>query len=89
MGKMPPAEISPAFVIDLLTEQQIVETCDPLTPESDLFACGMDSLAMMQLLLHLEKVLGIRVTPEEMTRERFATAAALAGWLSRRKRATA
>ena len=86
---MPPADISPAHVIALLVDQQIVDTTDPLTPESDLFACGMDSLAMMQLLLHLEKDFSIRIKPEDMTRERFATAAALAAWLTGRRRAVA
>ncbi|MDZ4287109.1 MAG: acyl carrier protein [Prosthecobacter sp.] len=86
---MPPADISPATVIALLIEQQIVDPSDPLTPESDLFACGMDSLAMMQLLLHLERDFAVRISPEEMTRERFATAAALAAWLSTRKRTSA
>ena len=86
---MPPAEISPATVIALLIDQQIVDTSDPLTPESDLFACGMDSLAMMQLLLHLERDFAVRIPPEEMTRDRFATAGTLAAWLTGRKRATA
>ncbi|HYF37360.1 MAG TPA: acyl carrier protein [Prosthecobacter sp.] len=82
---MPPAEISAAHVIDLLIDQQIVDPSEPLTAESDLFACGMDSLAMMQLLLHLERVFAVRVQPEEMTRERFATAGKLAEWLTGRK----
>ena len=80
---MPPDAISPAAVISLITEEQIVEAEDGgLTPESDLFAQGMDSLAMMQLLLHLEKRFDVKIEAGEMRRERFATASALAGWLT-------
>jgi acyl carrier protein len=86
---MPPAEISPSHVLKLLIDQQIVDPAEPITADSDLFACGMDSLAMMQLLLHLERVFSVRIAPEEMTRDRFATAASLATWLSGRLRAAA
>ena len=86
MAAMRPAEISAAHVIDLLVDQQIVDASEPLTADSDLFACGMDSLAMMQLLLHLERVFAVRVAPEEMTRERFATAGNLAEWLAGRRK---
>jgi acyl carrier protein len=86
---MPVADISPSALIDLLTEQEIVDTTDPLTPESDLFACGLDSLAMMQLLLHLEQRFKVHVALTDMTRERFATATALAAFLSCQTRANA
>lgn len=86
---MPVADISPAALIDLLTEQEIVDTTDPLTADSDLFACGLDSLAMMQLLLHLEQRFKVTIALTDMTRERFATAAALATYLSGQSRATA
>jgi acyl carrier protein len=79
---MPLADISPTVLIDLLTEQEIVDTSEPLTPESDLFACGLDSLAMMQLLLHLEQRFKVRIALKDMTRERFSTATNLAAYLS-------
>jgi len=86
---MPLADISAASVIDLLTEQQIIDISEPLTPEADLFACGLDSLAMMQLLLHLEQRFNVQVSPTEMTRERFATASTLAAYLANQPRAAA
>lgn len=86
---MPVADISPTALIDLLTEQEILDTTDPLTPECDLFARGLDSLAMMQLLLHLEQRFKVHVAPTDMTRERFATASALAAYLSGQTRAAA
>lgn len=75
-------DISPAAVLDLIIEQQIVEADEPVTPTTDLFGLGLDSMAMMQLLLHIEDRFGIQVAPGEMTRERFATAQALAAFLS-------
>ena len=75
-------DISPHAVIALIVEHQIVETTEPLTPESDLFSLGLDSLATMQLMLHLERQFGVRIAPSEMTRNHFATATVLARWLS-------
>ena len=74
--------LSPQAVLALILDQQLVETPEPLTTETDLFACGLDSLAMMQLLLHLERHFGVRLPPAEMTRERFTTATSLAAWVA-------
>ncbi|TDU81559.1 acyl carrier protein [Prosthecobacter fusiformis] len=75
-------DISPDAVIALILEHHIVETNEPLTPDSDLFSRGLDSLAMMQLMLQLERQFGVRISPSEMTRNHFATATVLATWLS-------
>lgn len=82
-------EITPIAVITLIQEHQIVEVTEPLTPESDLFSHGLDSLAMMQLMLHLEREFGVRISPSEMTRNHFATATVLARWLSHPNRSAA
>jgi acyl carrier protein len=77
-----PADITADSVLSLILEQQIIESAEPVSPATDLFALGMDSMAMMQLLLHIEDRFGMAVTPGEMTRDRFATAAALAEFLA-------
>ncbi len=74
-------DITPATVLDLILGQQIVEAAEPVTTTTDLFGLGLDSMAMMQLLLHIEERFGIEVAPGEMTRDRFATAQALAAFL--------
>jgi acyl carrier protein len=51
--------------------------------DSDLFALGLDSLAMMQLLLHIERDCQVTIPVAEITRERFSTPKRLAEWLSR------
>lgn len=81
-------DITPAAVLDLIVEQQIVDTSHTPGIDSDLFALGLDSMAMMQLLLHIEDRFGVAVQPGEMTRERFATAAALGMFLAQKRSTT-
>ena len=82
---MPEAPISPAAIIELLTAEHILEPQEPLTPDTDLFSMGLDSMALMQLLLQIEEHFGLTIHPGEMTRERFATAAALAAFLGEKR----
>lgn len=86
---MPEAPISPTTVIELLTVEHILEPQEPLKADSDLFSMGLDSMAMMQLLLLIEERFGLTINPAEMTRERFATAGALAGFLGEKRRLAA
>jgi len=86
---MPEAPITPAAVIELLTAEHILEPQEALTPDTDLFSMGLDSMAMMQLLLLIEERFHLSINPAEMTRERFATAAALAGFLGEKRRLAA
>lgn len=86
---MPETTITPATVIELLTEENIIEPQGQIAPDTDLFAMGLDSMAMMQLLLHIEERFRLTINPAEMTRERFATAGALAGFLVEKRRLAA
>lgn len=86
---MPEVPITPAAVIDLLTAEHILEPQEPITPETDLFSMGLDSMAMMQLLLLIEERFRLTINPAEMTRERFATASALATFLGEKRRLAA
>lgn len=86
---MPEVPISPAAVIELLTTEHILEPQEPLAPDTDLFSMGLDSMAMMQLLLLIEERFRLTINPAEMTRERFATAGALAGFLGEKRRLAA
>ena len=83
---MPEAPISPAAIIELLTAEHILEPQEPLTPDTDLFSMGLDSMALMQLLLQIEEHFRLTINPAEMTRERFATATALASFLGEKRR---
>ena len=79
-----PEPIRAEDVIDLLLAEQILEPQEPITPEADLFALGLDSMALMQLMLQIEVRFGITISPSELSRDHFATAAALAGFLNRK-----
>ncbi len=76
-----PAAITAEAVLALLDEHAIVETEEPLAADTDLFACGLDSLALMRLIVAAEQTFERRLPPAEITRARCATAAALAAWL--------
>lgn len=81
--------ISPDSVIELLVSENILEPQEPLAPDTDLFAMGLDSMAMMQLLLQIEERFRLSISPAEMTRDRFATARALAAFLGEKRRLAA
>jgi acyl carrier protein len=73
--------ITPKALIELFEEQAILEESESLQPHTDLFAAGMDSMALMQLVLHLEDQFGVAVQPAEITRECFSTPQSLADFL--------
>jgi len=74
--------ISPEQIIHLIEEHGILVLDQPLDAQSNLFTQGLDSVALMQLLLLLESEKGISLSPTEIQRDRFITPAALAGYLS-------
>ena len=80
-----PAPITAEDVIHLLTAEHLLEPDEPITPEADLFALGLDSMALMQPMLQIEVHFGISIGPAELSRDHFATAGALAGFLNRKR----
>jgi acyl carrier protein len=80
-----PATITAEDVISLLTSEHLLEPDEPITPEADLFALGLDSMALMQLMLQIEVRFGIVIGPAELSRDHFATVEALAGFLNRKR----
>lgn len=70
-------------IIEILNTHHVVETEEALQADSDLFALGLDSLALMQLLLQIERSLGLSVPAAEIRREHFQTPASIAAWLGR------
>lgn len=74
--------ISPSQVIQLIEEHGILVLDEPLEAGTNLFSQGLDSVALMQLLLLLESEFQLSLSPSEINRERFATPEALANYLS-------
>ncbi len=55
------------------------------TAECDLYAEGLDSMALMQLILFVELELGVTITPEDLGRENFQTLTAIATLVEKKR----
>jgi acyl carrier protein len=74
MKRMPTAE----EVVAMLGEEGIVDIPGDFPADGDLFAEGMDSMAVMQLIVAAEERFGAIIGPEDAGRENLATPADLA-----------
>lgn len=72
-----------------LIDRQLFPLDASVPADADLHAEGLDSMALMQLILLLEREFGIAITPEDLGRENFATLANLAAFVSRKQAAAA
>ncbi len=64
-------------IYEILTTE-LLTVGEEFTPETDLVAAGLDSLALTQLLLNIEESTGIWVDESELTPENLASTQALA-----------
>lgn len=70
-----------------LIRTEVLDTTEPLTPQSDLFAAGLDSMGIMQLLLAIEDRFGVAIDPLDLSRENFSTAERIVALIAARKTA--
>lgn len=75
-----------AAVLQLVRDEGIIEAGDDFGPDDDLFAAGLDSMAVMQLLVAAGERWGVHFDAADVTKENFATAAALANLIKARRR---
>lgn len=68
-----------------LISDQLFPLDDSVTVHSDLHSEGLDSLALMQLILLLEREYSITISPEDLNRENFSTLEKLASLISDKK----
>lgn len=68
--------------LTLLLRTEILGTAEDLTPQCDLFAAGLDSMGIMQLLLSIEDRFGVAIDPAELSRENFSTAEKIAALIA-------
>lgn len=68
--------------LTILLCTEILDTAEALTPQSDLFAAGLDSMGIMQLLLAIENRFGVAIDPAELSRENFSTAEKIAALIA-------
>ena len=72
-----PTEILEQQLVVLLRER-LLETTAPLDADTDLYSVGLDSMAIMQLLILVEEEYGVSLPEAALTRENFSTARQLA-----------
>jgi acyl carrier protein len=65
-----------------LIDGQLFPLDASVTPQSDLYSEGLDSMALMQLILLLELEFGIAIVPEDLDRENFSTLRKMAEFVS-------
>ena len=70
----------------LLISEQLFPLDESFTSDSDLHAEGLDSLALMQLILLLEREYSVSVSPEDLNRENFSTLENLAELVSSKRK---
>lgn len=68
-----------------LIHEQLFPLDDSVTESSDLHAAGLDSLALMQLILLVENAYSVKITPDDLDRENFSSLAKLAEMIARKK----
>lgn len=67
-----------------LINDQLFAVDDSVADDSDLFAEGLDSMALMQLIMLLEQEFGITLGPEDLNRDYFETLANLSELVTRK-----
>lgn len=69
-----PAAVVPddlAERISALIKEKFLEVPGELEPAADLFALGLDSMGIMQLLILIEQSFGVRIPDQAVTQENF------------------
>ena len=70
-------------VVAMLREEALVDLAADFPADGDLFAAGLDSMAVMQLIVVAEERFGAVIGPADAGRENLGTPAALAGLIGR------
>lgn len=68
-----------------LISERLFALKDCFTAECDLYAEGLDSMAMMQLILLLEQEMDIRIEPEDLGKENFQSLKAIARFVEAKR----
>lgn len=73
---------TPTELIDWLNDEGVLELDWDFPEDGDLFAAGLDSMAVMQLVVAVEDRFGIELGPEELTKANLATPTTLAALIA-------
>jgi acyl carrier protein len=66
-----------------LVREKLFDGGQVLTGSTDLFAAGLDSMGIMQLMILIEERFGVRIPESAVTRENFATVESLSALIRR------
>jgi len=72
----------PTELIDWLNDEGVLELDWDFPEDGDLFAAGLDSMAVMQLVVAVEDRFGIELAPEDLTKAHLATPTTLAALIA-------
>lgn len=75
----PPTTIE---LIDWLNDEGVMELDWDFPEDGDLFAAGLDSMAVMQLVVAVEDRYEVELGPEDLTKENLATPLTLAALIA-------
>ncbi len=75
---------TPTEVIDWLNDEGVLELDWDFPEDGDLFEAGLDSMAVMQLVVAVEDRFGIELGPEDLTKSNLATPTTLAALIALR-----
>lgn len=75
---------NPTELIDWLNAEGLLDLDWDFPEDGDLFAAGLDSMAVMQLVVAVEDEYGVELGPDDLTRENLATPITLAALITAR-----
>ncbi|NQX02332.1 hypothetical protein HQ447_16865 [bacterium] len=75
---------TPTEIIDWLNDEGVLELDWDFPEDGDLFAAGLDSMAVMQLVVAVEDRFGIELATEDLTKVNLATPTTLAALIALR-----
>lgn len=75
---------TPTEVIDWLNDEEVLELDWDFPEDGDLAEAGLDSMAIMQLVVAVEDRFGIELGPEDLTKANLATPTTLAALIALR-----
>jgi acyl carrier protein len=75
---------TPTELIDWLNAEGLLDLEWDFPEDGDLFSVGLDSMAVMQMVVAVEDEYGVELTPEDLTKETLASPASLAKLIGRK-----
>ncbi len=75
---------TPIELIDWLNDEEVMELDWDFPEDGDLFGAGLDSMAVMQLVVAVEDRYGVELGPEDLTKANLATPTTLAALIANR-----